>query len=222
MPERSGVPSGRGQRYRPRDSKLLSPIYWQCRGVFVQALLTAYSLSGAAGIRMSWVMLVVACSVHFGYLHPAPSLAWVGSWWVILLASGASIVDFFGDKIPVLDHALHGVHVVLAPIVGAIAAMSAYQGDPVVGAILGVVGGGNALALHAAKSTLRAASSAATLGTANPFISILEDVAAVIFIVIAILAPVVTAVALVLATIWVFKRVRRLTSRRQNAASASA
>lgn len=188
--------------------------------MFVQALLTAYSLSGAAGIRMSWVMLVVACSVHFGYLHPSPSLAWVGSWWVIVVASIASIVDFFGDKVPVLDHALHGVHVVLAPIVGAIAAMSAYPGDPVAGAILGVAGGGNALALHAAKTTLRAASTATTLGTANPLISIIEDIAAFFFIVVAVLAPAVTALLLVLATIWIFKKVKRLGSRRQNAASA--
>src|SRR4051794_38593012 len=113
-------------------------------------LLTAYSLSGPAGIRASWVMLVVSCAVRFGYLHPSESLAWVGSWWMIALAAVGSVVDFIGDKIPALDHALHALHMVLAPLAGGLAAMTGYHGDPTTGIVLGVLGGGNALLLHTA------------------------------------------------------------------------
>jgi hypothetical protein len=45
-----------------------------------------------------------------GYFHPEPSLAWVGLWWFMLLAFTATIVEFFGDKVPALDHALHTLH----------------------------------------------------------------------------------------------------------------
>jgi hypothetical protein len=185
----------------------------------MEALLTAYSLSGAAGIRVSWAMLVVSWCVHFGYLHPNPSMAWVGAWWMILLAFTASLVDLVGDKIPVLDHALHGVHVFLAPIAGAISAVSGYHGEGAVSALLAVIGGTNAFVLHASRTTVRAASSATTLGLANPVISILEDIAAVVFIVIAMLAPALTAVLLVAATVWIIRKARHLALKRQRAAA---
>ena len=181
------------------------------------ALFTAYSLSGAAGIRNSWVMLVVAWSVHFGYLHPPASLEWVGSWWLILLAVAGSIVEFFGDKVPALDHALHALHMGLAPLVGALAAMSGYQGDGAVEVILGVLGGANALVIHSARSGVRAVSSATTVGMANPVISILEDIAATVFIIVALFAPLLTAALLVMATIWMIKKARGLWTRRQTA-----
>ena len=176
----------------------------------MEALLLAYTLSGAAGIRSSWVMLIVAVSAHFGRLHPPASLEWVGSWWLIVLALCASILDFFGDKIPALDHALHAVHLALAPIAGGLAAASGYHGDPVVEVILAAIGGGNAFVVHSARTGLRAVSSATTLGIANPLISILEDVAAGALILAAFLIPVLTSLLLVLATIWITKKVYRL------------
>jgi hypothetical protein len=68
-----------------------------------------------------------------GYFHPEPSLAWVGLWWFMLLAFTATIVEFFGDKVPALDHALHTLHMALAPIAGALAAGSGDNGEPVLG-----------------------------------------------------------------------------------------
>jgi Domain of unknown function (DUF4126) len=181
----------------------------------MQPLFTAYSLSGAAGVRSSWVMFVVACAVHLGYLSPPPSLEWLGSWWLILLAGTASLIDFAGDKIPVLDHGLHGIHFILAPLVGGLSAASGYHGDPVLSVILGVAGGANALFLHTTKAGLRAASSVTTAGLANPLISLAEDALALFFIIIAILAPLFTAVAMLLATIWLVRKVKRLASRRR-------
>lgn len=184
----------------------------------MQALSLAYSLSGAAGIRASWAMLVIACSVHFGFLHPAAYLMWVGSWWTIILALLFSVAEFLGDKIPALDHAVHAINLALAPLVGAISGMSAYHGSPAAGAILGVLGGANALGIHSAKTALRAASSVATLGIANPVISIIEDLGATTFIIIALLVPALTALVLAIATIWLFRKARRLiASRRQKA-----
>jgi hypothetical protein len=187
----------------------------------MDALFLAYSLSGAAGIRASWVMLVVAWSVHFGYLHPASSLTWVGSWWIIAMAFVASLVDLVGDKVPILDHALQTVHLVLAPVVGGIAAMSGYSGDPVFSVLLGVLGGGNAFFLHSTKTGVRAASTATTLGVANPVISIFEDAVATLFIIVSMLAPALAAVLLLLATIATIVAVKKVATRMRAARGAS-
>jgi hypothetical protein len=162
----------------------------------------------------------LAWLAHIGTLTPPPSLDWVGSWWFIALALVASVVDFFGDKIPVLDHALHSFHVALAPAAGAIAAMTGYHGDPLTTVIVGVLGGGQALALHSAKSGLRAASTVTTMGTANVLISIAEDILATVFIFTALVAPWLTAAALLVATVWLFRKLKKAARRRTRSAAA--
>jgi hypothetical protein len=176
----------------------------------MEALFVTYSLSGVAGIRASKVMLAVALAVHFGYLHPNDAYDWVGSWGMILLALAGTIVDFFGDKVPVLDHALHGLHAFLTPIAGFLAMASGYHGDPLVGAILGCIGGGNAFVVHSAKAGIRAISTATTVGAANPFLSLAEDFAALCLIAIAFLLPTLTALLLLLATIGAVRKMRSL------------
>lgn len=182
----------------------------------MQSLFLAYSLSGAAGVRSSWVMLVISILVKVGYIHPGASLAWMGTWWVIALALVASIVDFIGDKVPVLDHLLHIVHIGLAPVVGALSAMTGYHGDPTAMLILGLLGGGNALALHSARSGLRAVSTATTMGFGNIVISIIEDVLVTCFIIVAVLAPFLTAALMVISTVWVFRKIGAAASARRS------
>lgn len=179
----------------------------------MDAFLLAYSLSGAAGVRSALVLFAVGLSVHFGRLHPDPALAWVGSWWVIALAGGAAILDFLGDKIPALDHALHAVHMVLAPAIGAISAASGYRGDATTGLAIAALGAGNALLVHTTRSGIRAASSATTLGLANPFLSLLEDLGTAGFIFVALLIPALTAIVVALGTvaaIWMVKKAKNL------------
>lgn len=188
----------------------------------MEPLLLAYSLSGAAGLRSSLVVLIVAVSAHFGYLHPNPGLAWIGSWMLICLASITTLVEFFGDKIPVLDHALHSLHFALAPAAGAIAAMSGYNGEPAIDVVLAVLGGGNALFVHSARTSVRVVSSATTFGVANLFVSFAEDVMTGFFIIIAFLAPWLTALGLILLTYWLVKKVLRLRLARQASVRAGA
>jgi hypothetical protein len=173
-------------------------------------LFMAYSLSGAAGIRSALTMLIVSIGVSTGYFHPDPSLAWVGSSWFMALAFVATIIEFFGDKVPALDHALHALHVALAPLAGALTSASGGGADPVTTVAFGILGGGNALLVHMARATVRVGSTATTAGLANPAISLFEDGIVVCFIVIAVLAPWLTALLLVLFTVWVVKAISRL------------
>jgi hypothetical protein len=170
----------------------------------------AYSMSGAAGIRSSFAVLAVACAVKMGYLQPPDSLMWLGSGWVVFLAAVATIVDFFGDKVPILDHGLHSLHLVLAPVAGGIVGMSGFHDAPVLGLVLGVFGAGNAFFIHSVRAGVRVVGNASTFGVAGPALSLLEDTLAAILVAIAAFAPVMTAIVLVLVTILAAKGLKSM------------
>jgi hypothetical protein len=66
-------------------------------------------------------------------------------------------------------------------------------------ALLAIVAGATtALSVHAAKATVRAGSTATTAGAANPFVSLVEDVACTIG---SVLAPLIAFVAVILALV---------------------
>jgi hypothetical protein len=76
--------------------------------------------------------------------------------------------------------------------------------------ILGAaVGAPTALVPHAAKSVLRAASTALTAGIANPFLSLLEDFLTVALFVLAVLVPVLVAAAIAMLAVLVLRRLQR-------------
>lgn len=184
----------------------------------LQPLLLAYSLSGAAGLRASWVMLAVSLGVHYGLLHPDPSLAWVGSWWLIGVSGVASIAEFFADKVPAVDHVVHAANMILAPIVGALTSMSGvHGGDPTALILAGVFGAGNALFLHSARSAVRAGSTVATGGLANPVVSFIEDGVAAATVFIALVAPWVTALAVAIVSFWLVRLILKLRKPRSSA-----
>jgi hypothetical protein len=186
----------------------------------VDQLLLSYSLSGAAGLKASLTLLVVSVAAHMGWLHPNASMAWVGSSWVMWIAIALTLIDFAADKIPGVDHAVHAVHTLLAPIIGAVTALTGYHGDASLAVLPAMLGGGNALLVHTARAGTRVATTSATFGTGNTFVSLAEDFIAVLFILVAFVAPVLTALVLVLFTVWAVRLARRIATRRA-AASAS-
>ena len=125
----------------------------------------------------------------------------------------ATLVEILGDKIPAVDHALDVIGTPLRPAVGALLAASVIgiDHDPLTALALGLaVGAPAALVPHAAKSALRAASTALTGGLANPVISVLEDVITVVLFALAVLVPLLVVLSLALVGGWA---ARRLTAR---------
>ena len=102
---------------------------------------------------------------------------------------------------PALDHALDALSTLLRPAAGSLLAASVLLpiADPLTALALGaLVGVPSALVPHAAKSALRAASTTFTAGLANPVLSLIEDVAAFLLFVLAVLVPLLVAAATVL------------------------
>jgi hypothetical protein len=80
---------------------------------------TAYGLSTSTGLRPFLVLALASLAMHFGYLHPSHAFAYLGSdgatWLLVVLAA----LEFAGDKVPGLDHALHAIHIATKPIAAA-------------------------------------------------------------------------------------------------------
>jgi Domain of unknown function (DUF4126) len=169
----------------------------------------AIALAACAGFR-AWLPLLLAGGVaRLGWLELGPSFTFLASDKALLIFAVASVLELAGDKIPVVDHALDVIGTPLRPAVGALLAASVlgFVPDPLTALLLGVaVGAPAALVPHAAKSTLRAASTVLTGGLANPLISVLEDVVTVSLFALAILVPLLVVLLVVLVGGWTARR----------------
>src|SRR5262249_25376645 len=82
--------------------------------------------------------------------------------------------------------------------------------DPLAALALGTaVGAPTALVPHAAKSVVRAASTAFTAGLANPVLSVLEDVITLCLFVLALLVPILVAAVVAVLAFVVLRRLQR-------------
>jgi hypothetical protein len=168
---------------------------------------TAYALSTSIGIRPFLTLALASLAMHFGYLHPSHPFAYLGNDGATITLGILAVLEFVGEKIPVVDHTLHMLHFASKPIAAAVLVGSAIPemgpGDAYTYALMGA-GALNALGVHAGVATLRGVSSATTLGIANPFVSLIEDVTTAIAVFLAFVAPIVGAVLAILVTILLF------------------
>jgi hypothetical protein len=180
---------------------------------FLPALALAIALAASAGLR-AWLPLLLAGGLaRLGVLDLGSSFQFLGSNKALFIFGAATLVEVVGDKIPAVDHALDVIGTPLRPAAGALLAASVLGtvADPLTAIVLGTaVGAPSALVPHAAKSALRAASTAATGGLANPLLSLLEDAISIVTFVAAVLVPVLVVCALgltlVLASRWLRRR----------------
>lgn len=173
-------------------------------------LALAYSLSSIAGLRASLTLLAVTIAVHMHAFVPPDSLQWVGSDNVLWIAGVLSVADFFGDKIPVVDHVLHAVHTVLAPVSGGVAAASLDATGGSGAGLVGVLGAVNALGIHGIKSATRVGSTVTTGGLLNPVVSFVEDIVAAVGLALAFIAPFVLAAIALCTTLLMLVAGRRV------------
>jgi hypothetical protein len=176
---------------------------------FLPSLALAIALAACAGIR-AWLPLLLAGGLaRAGYLELGPSFQFLGSNQALALFGLATLIELSADKIPALDHALDAISTPLRPAAGALLAASAFWqiSDPLTALALGTaVGVPTALVPHAAKTALRAASTAVTGGLANPLLSLLEDVLALALFVLAVLVPVAVVLGLGLLVLLLARR----------------
>jgi hypothetical protein len=179
----------------------------------VPSLAMAIGLAACAGIRTWLPLFLVGGLARLGVLTLGSSFGFLADTRALILFGVATLLEIAGDKIPAVDHALDALGTVLRPAAGALLAASVMWqiSDPLTASVLGIaMGAPSALVPHAGKSMLRATSTALTGGLANPVVSVIEDVVALVFFLVTVVLPLLAAgVFLILAFLVLRRLVRR-------------
>jgi len=168
--------------------------------VFVDAptLITALAglgLAAACGFRVFFPPLLLAVASHYGWVTLPESYSWLGTQSSFMILSVASVVELLAFCIPWLDNLLDAVAVPAALVSGVLVSFP-FMGDvdPVMRWTLAIVaGGGIAGTVQTGSMALRALSTAATGGLANPVFAAIESIFSILMTFVAIFLPLVAA-----------------------------
>lgn len=176
------------------------------------SLLTSMGLGLGAGVNTYATLLVFGLLSRWRpTMFEGELAAFFSSTPVLITVGVLYAVEFLADKIPTVDHVWDAIHTFVRPAAGALVGWAASSNELPQGALIlaSAVAGGAALTTHAAKASLRVASTATTGGVGNPLLSVAEDVFAVGSALVAIILPwLVLAVAAVVAVVF-FALLRR-------------
>ena len=176
-------------------------------------LLTAFGLAASAGLNAYIPLLIVALLGRFTDWFTLNS-PWdaLTSWWVIGALAILTLIEFFADKAPAVNHVNDAIQTFVRPAAGAIlfAASAGALTDihPIVAMVAGLLVAGGVHTVKAA--AVRPAVTATTAGVGNIPVSIAEDILAASVSIAAIVIPVVIAGLLVvivsLFVWWLWRR----------------
>ena len=170
-----------------------------------------------SGINLYATVTVLGLLQKFGATKLPGGLDALDNWWIIGVAGGLYIVEFFADKIPYVDSVWDVVHTFIRVPAGAVVAYAATnQLDTQTYVIATLVGGGLALSSHGTKSALRVGANLSPEPVSNWALSFIEDGVAIGGAVLAVVAPMVIATILIifiLFFIWFFPKVFRAIKR---------
>lgn len=171
----------------------------------LSGIFSAFGLSASAGLNAYIPLLVISLVARFSNLIQLSS-PWdtLTNGWVIALLVILSVVEFFADKVPAVNHINDAIQTFVRPVAGAIvfAASAKVITDihPVLSLAAGLLVAGG---VHAAKSVaVRPAVTATTAGAGNVPVSVAEDVVATIVSLLAVIVPVMISVILILVAAW--------------------
>lgn len=177
------------------------------------------ALSAAVGFRVFVPLLLTGLAARFGYLELTADMAWLGSDAALVALATATVLEVGAYYVPWLDNLLDAVATPIATAAGVIAwAAVTPELSPLLRWTLAIVAGGGAAGLVQSGTTLlRLHSSTFTAGLGNPVVATGELVGSLALSVLAVLAPVLAAVLVVLVLVALGGLYRRATSRRNAA-----
>jgi hypothetical protein len=142
----------------------------------LQTLVQSAGVAYAAGLNLYATVGVIGLAARLGWIGPLPgSLAGLSSWWVIGTALTLAAVEFLASLIPAIASAWDTLHsLIRPPAAAALAAATAWHGDPAFVLIAGLIGGGLAVTTHTTKLGLRYAIDASPEPISNGITSVTE------------------------------------------------
>jgi hypothetical protein len=177
----------------------------------------ALGTAWTSGINLYATVAVLGLLQRFGSVHLPGGLDVLDNWWIIGIAGGLYLVEFFADKIPYVDSVWDVVHTFIrVPAGAAVAYAATNQMDPALSVGATLLGGGLALSSHGTKAALRAGANLSPEPVSNWVLSLVEDAIAFVGSFLAVFAPVLITIVLILFTIfffWFFPKVYRAVRR---------
>jgi len=184
----------------------------------------ALGTAWTSGINLYATVSVLGLLQKFGAAKLPGGLDVLDNWWIIGIAGGLYIIEFFADKIPYVDSVWDVIQTFIRVPAGAAMAYGATsQMDPGVEIIATLLGGGLAFSSHGTKAALRAGANLSPEPVSNWALSLAEDVIAFVGTALAVFAPLLILIVLVIFTIfffWFFPKVVRAVRRIFNALGA--
>ena len=122
-----------------------------------QTLAQAAGIAYAAGLNLYATVGIVGLATRMGWIGPLPgSLVGLSSWWVIIVALSLMVIEFVASLVPAVASAWDTMHsLIRPPAAAALAAATAWHGDPAFVLIAALLGGTLAVTTHTTKLGLR-------------------------------------------------------------------
>jgi len=142
----------------------------------LQTLAQAAGVAYAAGLNLYATVAIIGLATRLGWIGPLPgSLTGLSSWWVIGTALTLAVIELIASLIPAIASVWDTLHsLIRPPAAAALAAATAWHGDPAFVLIAGLLGGTLAVTTHTTKLGLRYAVDTSPEPISNGVTSITE------------------------------------------------
>ena len=177
----------------------------------ILSLMLGLGLASAAGLRLFVPLLAASLAARSGLINPGDGFAWLASDAALILLATATVVEIVAYLIPWLDHLLDVVATPAAAVCGSLLMAAVVVDMPeLLRWTLAIIAGGGAAGLVQGTTVgVRAGSSGATGGLANPLVGGAETVGASVLSTASVLAPVAGFVLAVLVIVLAWSGLRR-------------
>jgi hypothetical protein len=174
----------------------------------ILGLIVGICLSAACGFRVFVPLLGMSIAALTGHLHLSSGFEWIGTWPALIAFATATVVEIGAYYIPWIDHVVDALTTPAAVIAGTIATASVIGDIPpfLKWSLAIIAGGGVSAVVQGGTVALRAGSTATTGGLANPVVSTIELVGAILLTILAVLLPILC----LFAVIWICYKAIRL------------
>lgn len=171
-----------------------------------------------SGINLYATVTVLGLLQKFGAAKLPGGLDVLDNWWIIGVAGGLYLIEFFADKIPYVDSVWDVIHTFIRVPAGAVVAYAATSNlDSSIYIPAALLGGGLAFSSHGTKAALRVGANLSPEPVSNWTLSLLEDGIAIGGSLLAVFAPVIIVLILAIFVIFflwfapkVFRAFRRI------------
>ena len=172
-------------------------------------------LAAATGLRVFLPLLVVSAAAYSGHLPLADSFAWLGTPAALILLSVAAVVEILAYYIPGVDNLLDALATPAALVAGTVVSAAVITDLPptVKWATAVIAGGGIAGVMQSMTALLRAKSTVFTAGVGNPVLATSELAGSLLVSLLALAAPLIALVLIVL-FLWLALRLLLRVTRR--------